>query len=118
MKSNSFKLLIVFFLAFICAYMFWLMCRENENVYSRILLSITGYITTFFTLGGALALEYGDWKHSVNAKILSWFFFTLSFIQHITFAIVGIKQGLLIVFSSIILLLYILFLYNLRHTKM
>lgn len=118
MNVNSFKSIIVVLLSLLCAYMYWSLCSDSEDDGNRILIVITGFVTSLCTFGGALALEYEDTKHAVNAKIASWTFAILFIILHVTFALVGIKQSSLIISSGIIILLFILIIYKINRIKM
>lgn len=118
MNINKFNFLLTSIATCLIIYLLWSLCGKNEDDSLKVLLCFSGLISMLSALTGATSCVFEDVHHSVNAKILSWIFFALFFIEHLLFALIGISQNAIIITTGLFLVIYVATIHAITKIKM
>lgn len=116
MKINTFPALIALVAAALLAYLFYTISGADAQM--SIALAISGFVSMLICLGCGIGITFKDSHHTVNSFAASSLFAVLLFAEHLCFALWGSSVPLLIIFSGLLLVLYLLVFYGISKAKM
>ena len=114
MKFNYVNLLIAFGIAAMGGYALFAINTAETDI--PLANAIGGGIAMFITLAGAISVRFKNSKGTtLNTRVLSIIFFTAVLVQQTIFCFVPFSMPPYIIITCILLFIYTLIIYNIKH---
>lgn len=109
MKVNYVLITISVLLSCLLTYLIYSLCPDEEKY--KVLLCVCSFLSFASTLPIAIGVSFLNTHANVNIKITSLICAFVLLSSNIGFAIAGVNMNALIIFTSFILLVYLLLIY-------
>lgn len=90
---------------------------SNISTEEKNLLSLGGFLTSFFIMLFLIALRFDSPRTTINARFTSAFFLGGTMLTHIILAFTGLTQQIYITVIGFIMLFYIFILYSVARVR-
>ena len=108
MKVNYVLITISILMSCLLTYLIYSLCHDGEY---KILLCGCSFLSFASTLPIAIGVSFLNTRANVNIKITSLICAFVLLLSNIGFAIIGVNMNALIIFTSFLLLVYLLLIY-------